>query len=150
GGIPPLPDASDEPMSLRETLELHRSNPACAVCHDQMDMIGLALEEYDAIGRHREIDEFGLPIDATGSLEGLGAFDGAAEMQSLLAADGRFPRCAVTKTFTYALGRGPTDSDQLLIDALTVRLAAEGYRFEDLVVWIVSSRPFRWRTGDAP
>jgi hypothetical protein len=149
-GIPPLDEEPAEPISLREELEQHRADPACAVCHDQMDAIGLSMEEYDAIGRFRDVDDYGFPIDATGSLDGLGSFDGVAQLQALLAQDPRFPQCAVEKTFTYATGRGPTDADQLTLDELLVNFAGSGYRFEDLVLDIVMSRPFRWRNGDAP
>jgi hypothetical protein len=149
-GVPALEEASTEPLSLRDQLELHRADPACASCHDQMDAIGLALESYDAIGRYRTVDELGLPIDASGELPGLGAFTGATDMQALLAADPRLPRCMVDKTLTYALGRGLTAEDGLVQQELAERFAAEGYRFEELLVEVVLSRPFRWRQGEAP
>lgn len=149
GGITPLSDTPDTPMSLRDQLAAHRADPACAGCHAQMDPVGLALEEYDAIGRYREEDEFGFPIDATGELSGLGTFDGAAQMQALLARDPRLPQCMVTKVLTYALGRGPTDADAQTEAELLQRFAASGYRFEALVTDVVLSRPFRWRDPEA-
>jgi hypothetical protein len=143
-------EVAGDPQSLRDQLAEHRANPACAVCHDQMDAYGLALEEYDAMGRYRETDEFGFPIDATGSIEGFGAFDGAAEMQAVLATDDRFVDCAVEKTFTYALGRGPTAADDLLLTDLWMRFAVSGYRFDELAIAIVRSPAFLRRNGDAP
>lgn len=149
-GVPALEEATTEPVSLREQLELHRSDPACASCHDQMDAIGLALEEYDAIGRFRTVDDLGIPIDASGEIASLGAFQGAPDMQRLLAEDPRLPRCMVTKTLTYALGRGTTDEDNPFIDELEANFVRSGHRFEELLVEIVLSQPFRWRDGEAP
>jgi hypothetical protein len=149
-GIPALEEATSEPVSLREQLELHRSDPACASCHDQMDAIGLALESFDAIGRYRLIDELGLPIDATGELPGLGTFEGAAQMQVLITQDPRLPRCMVDKTLTYALGRGLTSEDTSTREELAAAFAQSDHRFEELVVDVVLSRPFRWRAGEAP
>jgi hypothetical protein len=149
-GVPALEEATSEPVSLREQLEMHRADPACASCHDQMDAIGLALESFDAIGRYRTDDELGLPIDASGELPGLGTFTGATEMQALIAQDPRLPRCMVDKTLTYALGRGLTADDGLVQQELADHFAEGGYRFEELLVQIVLSRPFRWREGEAP
>ena len=149
-GVQPFEDAPTEPVSMREQLAQHRENPACAACHDQMDGIGLALEEYDAIGRSRTVDDYGFALDTTGSLPSVGSFDGAAEMQLTLVSDPRLPACMVSKVFTYALGRAPTADDETTLRYLEARFAASGYRFEDLVLDVVSSRAFRWRSGEAP
>ncbi|MEZ4237404.1 MAG: DUF1588 domain-containing protein [Myxococcota bacterium] len=149
-GVLPLADEREEGMTLREQLEEHRSNPACAACHVEMDAIGLALEGFDATGRARTVDDQGLPIDATGELPDLGSFDGAGELQRTLLHDPRLPRCVVSKTLTYALGRGPIAGDALAEEALVQRFAASGYRFEAMVLDVVRSRPFRYRQGQAP
>lgn len=150
-GVPALdvPEPG-EPVSLREQLERHRADPVCASCHAEMDPIGLALEAFDGIGRFRTVDENGIPIDASGDIPGLGAFEDAAGMQRLLATDPRVPACVVQKTFTYALGRGPEDADAALLAELTEDFAASGWRFRELAVDVVRSRPFRYRLGDAP
>lgn len=149
-GVLPFEDAPSEPVSMREQLAQHRENPACASCHDQMDGLGLALEGYDAIGRSRTVDDYGFPVDTTGELPNVGSFDGAAEMQRTLVSDPRLPACMVKKVFTYALGRAPTATDDPALAQLGTQFAASGYRFEDLVLDVVGSQAFRWRSGEAP
>lgn len=149
-GIVPFEESPMEPVSMREQLAQHRANPACASCHDQMDGIGLALEGYDAIGHTRTEDAAGFPIDTSGTLPGVGAFDGAGAMQRALVTDPRMPACMVSKVFTYALGRAPTPADDAALDTLGGQFAASDFRFEDLVIDVVLSRPFRWRNGESP
>jgi hypothetical protein len=149
-GILPLADEPEVELSMREQLAAHRENPSCAACHIEMDAIGLALEGFDATGRAREADDLGLAIDATGELPGLGAFDGATELQQVLIRDPRLPRCMVSKVLTYALGRGLLPMDVPVEDHLLLQFAGSGYRFESLVVDVVRSRPFRYRAGEAP
>jgi mono/diheme cytochrome c family protein len=156
-GTPPPPPPPDVPKldegaraagaaSLRERLEVHRANPACASCHSQMDPLGFALENYDAIGRWRTRDgEF--PIDASGSLAGGPAFAGADELKRLLAtsASKQFSRCLVENLLTYALGRGLEPDDYCTVEALRKRLQADGFRVQGLVFGIVESRAFQHR-----
>jgi hypothetical protein len=162
--IPPFEDSAEEGVvkSIREQLEDHRANPACAGCHDLLDPIGFGLESYDAVGAYRTTDEFGLPVDATGTLDGV-PFDGAQALQVILATDPRVPGCIVEKTMTYALGRAVLveeidefDDDQTLDDDLALyqplldAFVASDHRFEELVVDIVLSPAFRFKTGEAP
>ncbi len=96
-----------EIASLRDRMELHRSNPQCASCHQQMDPLGFALENYDAIGRFRTMDgEF--PVDPSGELIGGRKFADVNELKQLLKSTGvtKFARCLVENMLTYGLGRG--------------------------------------------
>ncbi len=162
--IPAFEEAAEEGevLSVRDQLERHREDPMCAGCHDYLDPIGLGLEGYDGIGTYRTTDEFGLPVNATGEISGV-AFDGAQELQVILATDERLPGCVVEKTMTYALGRAilneeidedepdqTLDDDRLIYDALVDVFGASNHRFEELVVALVRSRSFRWKVGEAP
>jgi Protein of unknown function (DUF1592)/Protein of unknown function (DUF1588)/Protein of unknown function (DUF1587)/Ca-dependent carbohydrate-binding module xylan-binding/Protein of unknown function (DUF1585)/Protein of unknown function (DUF1595) len=151
GMIPAFPEAPEEPTSLREVLEQHaQPGTVCYGCHKEMDAVGIALEEYGPIGQIRTIDDFGGVVDTTGTLEGLGAFADATELQALLATDPRFGRCMMDKLFTFGIGREPTDDDHMVIDTIAVQVATDGFRFDDLVAGLVQTRAFRWRNGDAP
>ena len=153
---PPPPDGTSfdldaqqidgvENPSQRAQLEQHRADPACFGCHVAMDPIGLALEGFDPIGRARTVDEYGNALDLSGDLPGAGPFDGPREMGELLTEDLRFDRCAVEKTYVYALGRAPGDGEHELLEDLEVRFVEGGHRFVELVVDIVRSEPFRKR-----
>ena len=157
-GTPPPPPPPDVPAleeknigvaaSLRERLEGHRANPACAVCHVQMDPIGFGLENYDASGAWRDRDGK-FPIDSSGTLPGGTSFKGSKELKQVLR--GRadlFTRNLAEKMLTYALGRGLESYDRPTVDAIVQRLGENGYRFSTLVMEIASSRPFRMRRGE--
>ncbi len=151
-GVEGLDDSSDpgeQPSSLRERLELHRADPACAGCHEVMDQIGFAMEGFDATGRERTLDDDGLPINASGVLPGGATFVGLEELAPVLASDPEFLRCTVIKTFTYALGRAPETADAALLDELERELLLRGLVFEELAVQIVGSKAFRYRSGRA-
>jgi hypothetical protein len=129
--------------TLRERLERHRSDPKCASCHGQMDPLGFALENFDAIGSWRG-QESGQAIDDSGRLPGGREFRGASGLRSvLLTRRDAFARCLAEKMFTYALGRGLDRSDRRDVDRIVERTEAEGYRFSALVLAIIESRPFR-------
>jgi len=133
------------PTSLRQRLERHRQNPACASCHAVMDPIGFALENYDLIGKWRDTDA-GVPVNASGTLVDGTPLDGPESLR--LALDGRrdaFVRNTAEKLLTYALGRRVEWFDMPAVRAL-VSAAAPDYRFSSLVVGIVKSVPFRFRT----
>ncbi len=159
---PPPPDVgalpADEPgsenvtQSVRQQLEEHRANPACAGCHEPMDGIGFALENFDAVGQWREIDEYDLPIDASGELPGGITFGGPIELADTLAADPRLPRCMTQKVFTFALGRAPRVEDLDVLADLERQFTASDMRFSALATAIVLSDPFRYRVpaGEAP
>jgi hypothetical protein len=158
-GTPPPPPPPDIPAleeanvgttaSLRTRLEQHRANAGCAVCHDQMDPIGFGLENFDAGGAWRDRDgQF--PVDATGTFPGGAPFRGPEELRLALAAQpGLFVRNLTEKLMTYALGRGLEAADRPAVDAITGRLAANGFRMTSLVHEIVNSQPFQMRGKNA-
>ncbi len=147
---PPPPDdvitvigEEDDPTSMREQLEQHRADPACASCHNAIDPIGLAFEGYDGIGQERTQDAWGNPVDPSGELPGIGAFTDATDMVALLQDDPRVGRCMVHKTFIYALGRGTGPMDVPTVMDIESRYLSEGGTFADLAVAIVQSDAFR-------
>lgn len=151
---PPAPDAMELEEqgelkgTLRQRMQLHRENPNCASCHAQMDPLGFALENFDAIGRWRDKDD-NLPIDATGELPGGKKFSGPKQLQQLLLSEKQddFVRCVVEKMLTFALGRGIEYYDRCAVDKIVERLKSNGYRFSELVIAIAESEPFQKRKG---
>lgn len=138
--------------TLRQQLERHRANPTCAVCHHMMDPIGLALENYDAIGAYRAEDA-GMAIDASGQLPDGRAFNGREDLAALIAADPNFPRCMAEHLYTYALGRTPDTTTRGHMDPATLYNLAEsfkagGFKFKDLVAQIAASATFLNRRGE--
>lgn len=131
--------------SVRQRLEAHRNDPACANCHKQMDGLGFALENFDAIGRWRTKDG-AFPIDATGELPGGIKFDGPVQLRDLLLArKDEFVKCLAEKLLTYGIGRGMELPDNCNIDDILARTKAGNYRFSALVEAIVQSEAFRMK-----
>jgi cytochrome c551/c552 len=144
--IPPLDDsAAKSAHSLREQLEKHRADRACASCHARMDALGFSLEQYDAIG-HFRAEEDGAPIEASGALPDGTAVDGPQGLKKVIL-DRRddFVECLASKMLTYALGRGLESYDQPAVRAIRRQAASEDYRFSSLVLGIVNSVPFQMR-----
>jgi hypothetical protein len=111
-----------------------------------MDPLGLALENFDAIGRWRETDGK-FPIDASATLIDGRAVKGHDGLREILKADpGAFAECLAEKMLTYALGRGLDRRDRKTVKAISEQMAKEDYRFSSLVLGIVRSEPFRART----
>src|SRR6202040_3679782 len=125
--IPPLEDSEKESQghepTLRETLEIHRSQPLCSSCHSRMDPLGLALENFNALGLWRD-KERGQPIDAAGKLLTGESFDGIRDLKRILKDERRpdFYRCLTEKLLTYALGRGLEYNDVEAVDRVVERL----------------------------
>ena len=145
--VPPLEAtaADNHDLSLRQRMEQHRADPVCASCHERMDPIGFALENYDAIGRWRDTDNR-QPIDAAGVLPDGREFNGSGELKAILLADrDRFARCMTEKMLTFALGRPLEYFDTCAVDAITKKLAADDYHIATLITQIVLSDPFRYR-----
>ena len=144
------PNASGVNLTVRERLERHRNEATCASCHAKIDPLGLALENYDAIGAWRDVQNGegfrankAPPIDASGELPGGRTFTGPAEFkQALLAEKDRFARAFAEQMLTYALGRPVGYVDNTTLDRLTSTLAANEYRLQSLITAIVSSEPF--------
>ena len=146
--IPPLEEtqgAAGEQLTLREKMEIHPANPACAICHNQMDPIGFGLENYGAIGQWRTLDE-GKPIDSSGRLPSGIEFRGPAELQRALLADPEvFANAFAQKLLTYALGRPVAYYDMPAVRKIVDDAGAEDYRFSSIVLGTVSSVPFQMR-----
>jgi hypothetical protein len=155
---PPPPDvpelaeehAGSAPRTMRERLEQHRQNPACAGCHDRIDPIGFGLENYDVIGRWRT-HEGGKPVDARGELPGGIQFEGVDGLKKvLLARRELFLRNLTAKMLGYALGRGLTLEDDCTVDQIVEQLMKQDDRAQALVRAIVLSVPFRYQPGTQP
>ncbi len=152
---PPPPDGvnglsieagTGQPMTPRQQLERHRANPGCASCHDRLDPLGFSLENFDAIGAWRSVDQ-GVELDVTGPLAGGESFDGPAGLRSLLLArQDQFLRCLAEKLLTSALGRGVTRDDRCFVDQIVRQTRQGGDRFSSLVLAIVASPPFQNRS----
>lgn len=136
---------SDKPLSMREQMALHREDPSCAVCHEQMDAIGLALENYDLVGRWRTEDNVGM-IDASGELPTGEKINGAADLTTILIERrDAFRRCLAEKLLTYALGRGLEYYDECAIREIAARTAENDDKMRSLILAVVESTPFQQR-----
>jgi hypothetical protein len=148
--IPNLEDSEkefgDHDPTLRETLEVHRKNALCSSCHNRMDPLGFALENFNALGMWRE-KERGQAVDATGKLITGEEFRDARDVKHLLATKYHhgFYQCLTEKLLTYALGRGLEYYDVQSVDAIVDRLEQTDGRFSSLLFGIVESAPFQKR-----
>lgn len=134
---------TDHTPTLREALELHRQQPLCASCHARFDPLGLALENFTALGTWRDTDA-GQPIDAAGTLITGESFTSLPELKVILQTQRRFDfyRCLSERLLTYALGRGLEATDEETLDQLVARLDAANGRCSALLSGIVQSAPF--------
>jgi Protein of unknown function (DUF1592)/Protein of unknown function (DUF1588)/Protein of unknown function (DUF1587)/Protein of unknown function (DUF1585)/Protein of unknown function (DUF1595)/Planctomycete cytochrome C len=146
--VPPLEDSvgkfGDRKPSLREVLEIHRESPLCNSCHSRMDPLGLALENFDAIGQWRDNDGEN-PIDAAGKLITGEAFSNIQELKATIVGPRRmdFYRCFSQKMLTYALGRGLDYYDEHTLDQLVSKLESHEGRLQALIIAIIQSAPFQ-------
>ena len=146
--VPPLPEnrPGDKVLTVRERMVQHRANPVCASCHQLMDPVGLATENFDAIGRYRTQSEAGTPVDASGGLPDGSTFEGALGLrQAVLNRPELFVTTMTEKLMTYALGRGLEHYDAAAVRRITRMAKAGDYRFSSVVLGIVNSTPFRMR-----
>ena len=144
--IPPLKDAasgSSAPQTMRQLMEAHRANPACAGCHKMMDPIGFALENFDGIGKWRTKDA-GQNVDASSQLTDGTKIVGVVDLRNaLLRYSPQFARVVTEKLLTYALGRGVEYQDMPVVRAIVRDAARNNYRFSTLIEGIVNSEPFQ-------
>ena len=142
--------AGAPPRTMRERMEQHRANPACAACHRMMDPPGFALEHFDAIGRWRAADEYGAPVDAAGALADGTAVDGPAALRHAVLAHGTsVVRTVTEKLLTYAVGRRMEAFDQPAIRRIVRDAEAGGYRWSSIIRGIVESVPFQMRRSES-
>ena len=144
--VPALEDNKvDASLPIRERLAEHRMNPACASCHDAMDPVGFALENYDAVGRWRKYEN-GRTIDASGGLPDGQRFDGVEKLETgLLERPELFVRTLSEKLLTFALGRGVEPFDAPAIRKIVNAAKTEDFRFSSIILGITKSVPFQMR-----
>lgn len=137
--------AGKEPGSVREKMELHRTNPVCASCHKIMDPIGFSLENFDLIGRWRTMDGSS-PINASGQLVDGTQLNGPDTLRAaLLSRFDVFARTFSEKMLTYGLGRALRPVDMPAVRAIARGAAKEDYKFSSIILGIVNSEPFQMR-----
>jgi Protein of unknown function (DUF1588)/Protein of unknown function (DUF1592)/Protein of unknown function (DUF1585) len=156
----PPPDVPAFPADVttgtqKEILAQHRANPSCAACHDSMDNIGLAMENYDAVGAYRTVDK-GLAIDPSGMFTGLianpgggmgASFKGAVALAATVAADPRFPSCIAEKALSYSIGRTILPSDAPYLAAIA-KGSSGTLGVRDVLMNVALSDTFRMRRGE--
>jgi hypothetical protein len=155
-GVPPPPPLPNVPelkppsfagaaLSMRERIAQHRSNPVCASCHAMMDPLGLALENFDAVGKWRALEASGAAIDASGALPDGTTFEGPDGLKQALLGSDRFVMTLTEKMMTYALGRGLEYYDAPAVRTIVRAAARDQYRFTTLIRGVVHSTPFQMR-----
>jgi uncharacterized protein DUF1592/uncharacterized protein DUF1588/uncharacterized protein DUF1585/uncharacterized protein DUF1587/uncharacterized protein DUF1595 len=148
-GVPPLKEDHEgaAPQTLRERLEQHRRDPACASCHARIDPLGFALENYDVLGRWRTEDN-GKAIDTRGHLPDGTSIDGPDQLKkALLDRKQEFLRHLTSKLLGYALGRGLRPAEACTVDGIAAQLESAEYKSHALIRGVVMSVPFRYQTG---
>jgi hypothetical protein len=156
--VPALEESApkDRPSTVREQLERHRADPSCAACHNNIDPVGFALENFDADGSWRDETREGLEIDAAGVLADGTVVDGPIALrEALLAKPELFASTVAEKMLIYALGRGLEPADMPVVRSIVRNSAEHGYSLKAIVLSIVDSYPFQMRmngsasTGEA-
>ena len=138
-------------LTLRQRTELHRTNPVCANCHKILDPIGFGLENFDAIGRWRDRDDSGGPIDAAGELPGGKRFTSPKELKAIIAGrQEELARNLAEKLLAYALCRQLEGYDEIVVDQIVKSIARDGYHMQSLIMEIVTSYPFLHRHVQTP
>jgi len=156
-GVPELEETGDVAnLSVREKLEQHRTNPACASCHSVIDPYGLALEQFDGIGRFRTAYPNGTNIDPATSLPPLNSypngvsFTGLSGLSDVVSQDPAFTSCVAQKLFTYGLGRLVADTDKPYIEAVHTGWVQQAPTLRSLIRSLVLADTFRYRRGETP
>jgi hypothetical protein len=149
--VPQLPEkeTGNDGLTMRQLVEQHVSAPECATCHERIDPFGFALEKYDPVGRLREKDLGGLPLDSYATLKDGTQFEGIDGLRDYLLTKKRdvFIRSFSRKLLGYALGRSIRLADEPLIDEIVAKLEDENGRLSDAVLAIVQCPQFRMNRG---
>jgi hypothetical protein len=147
--VPSLVDRNDEGkiLSMRQQMELHRSNSACAGCHRLMDPLGFALENFDAVGRWRDTSgPANSPIDASGVLADGTGFEGPAGLRKILESEpDQFVTTVTEKLLTYSLGRGLGYFDAPAVRKIVREAETTDYRWSAIIAGIIKSVPFQMK-----
>jgi cytochrome c5 len=147
--VPDLAESAhkDRPSTVREQVERHRASPVCASCHRNIDPVGFALENFDAVGQWQTTTREGLAIDAAGVLADGTKVDGPVALRkALLARPGVFVGTVTEKLLIYALGRGLEPGDMPVVRGVVRNAAAQNYAMQSILLGIVRSAPFQMRT----
>jgi mono/diheme cytochrome c family protein len=147
--VPALEESApkDKPSTVREQVERHRANPVCASCHRNIDPVGFALENFDAVGQWQTTNRAGLPIDSEGVLADGTKVDGPVALRkALLARPEVFVGTITEKLMTYGLGRGLEAFDMPVVRSVVKGAARDRYAMHSIVLGIVKSSPFQMRT----
>jgi hypothetical protein len=158
-GTPPPPPPPDVPaleekrisssLSMRQRLAEHRANPGCASCHDVMDPVGFALENFDAVGRWRDHED-GYPVDASGGFPDGSVFEGVDALeQAILKRPELFVGTLAEKLLTFALGRGIEPYDAPAVRKIVREARADDFKFQAVIMAVVNSSPFQRRRSSA-
>ncbi len=141
--VPELQEHGPTPATVREMLEQHRASKSCSGCHDRIDPLGFALENFDPIGRWREQDEAGLPLDTSAQVKGSQPFTGFEGLRAhLKTQQPQFAHHFSRKLLGYALGRQVLPTDKALFQEMQTTAAKNEGRFSDAILQIVESRQF--------
>jgi hypothetical protein len=144
--FPETPEGATVALTVRERLEVHRDNPSCAGCHDVMDPLGLALENFTAIGqwRDRDSDAGNIPIDASGQLADGTPLNGVNDLrESLVERPEQFVQTFTEKLMTYSLGRSVEHHDMPAVRSIVRSAADSNFSFSSIVMGIINSDQFR-------
>jgi hypothetical protein len=143
--------AASKPKTVREQMEMHRSNPVCASCHRVIDPVGFALENFNPVGQWRGTMADGAPIDAAGVLADGSKVDGPAKLREvILSRPDAFVTILTERMLTYALGRGVEPADMPVVRKIVKTAALNDYRLRSIIMGIVESAPFQMRTKLEP
>ena len=146
--VPGFPEKAegDPPRSVRARMEMHRQNAVCATCHSRIDPLGFALENFDAIGKWREVDDEGTAIDSSGALPDGTTIRGAADLRAvLLTHREEFVATVAEKLLTYAIGRGLDYYDRPTLRQIVREARSGDFRWSTLVLEVTKSVPFQMR-----
>jgi hypothetical protein len=142
--------AGEAPKTMRERLKVHSTNPSCASCHKMFEPLGLAMENFDAVGQWRTT-EVGNPIDPVDVVTDGTRIDGIKGLRDLQVRKGEmFAEVVIENLLTYAIGRGLDYDDMPLVRSLTHNAAKDNYRFSSLIMGVVQSPAFTMNTKSAP
>ncbi|MBX7117188.1 MAG: DUF1592 domain-containing protein [Myxococcaceae bacterium] len=147
-GVEALKPAENPNASLRQQMEAHRANPACARCHSAMDPIGFALEGLDPVGRTRVKDDLNFDVDDSGTLPDGRTFHGPVELAGILKNDQRFAACITRQLYVYGTTRATMPADACALASLSDTFKQGGYKLSDLIVHLVKSPAFTHRRGE--
>jgi mono/diheme cytochrome c family protein len=144
-----LKSVDGAPLSAKAQMVQHRRDPVCSTCHARMDPLGLALENFDAIGKWRKVGEDGRPIDATGSLPDGTTLAGIDDLRKLAVSHSHdFVTTLTEKMLMYALGRGIDYYDMPAVRRVVREAAPDGFRWSSIILGIVKSKPFQMRRSE--